>query len=349
MTTASPPVQVTVSRQWVLRRHVEGAPATEDVELVEVTLGPLADGEVRVRNEYCSVEPYMRGRMGARTTYVEPYPLGEPLEGPAVGVVVESRSPEVPVGAWVRHGLGWRELSDLPANAVELVEPVDGLSPSAFLGVLGQTGFTAYVGLLEIGALQPGETVFVSAAAGAVGSVVGQIAKSVGCTVIGSVGSADKAHRLEEELGFDAAFSYRDGPVRASLAAALDRVGSDGVDVYYDNVAGEQLECAIRVMRTGGRVVMCGAIATYDATEPVPGPRNLIYAIWRRLRLEGFIVGDHAALEPAFVEQMGRWLREGAVRHDETVYDGGVDDCWPAFLAMLEGRTAGKTVIRVAA
>ena len=333
-------------RQWVLRRRPDGAPRAEDVELVAVPLPPLGDGEVLVRNEYLSVEPYMQGRMSERVTYVDPYPLDAPMEGPAVGRVVESRAPAVPAGTWVRHGLGWRDAACLPASEVEALA-VDGLPPEAFLGVLGQTGLTAYVGLLRVGALQPGETVFVSAAGGAVGSVVGQIARARGCRVIGSVGSAAKAARLERELGFDAVFSYRDAPVRASLAAALERVGADGVDVYFDNVAGEQLECALRVMREHGRIVLCGAISTYDATEPVPGPRNLIQAIWKRVRLEGFIVGDHADAADEFSRQMSAWLRDGSVRQEQTVFDGGIEDCWAAFAAMLAGDTRGKTLIRV--
>ncbi|KRB76352.1 hypothetical protein ASE01_15265 [Nocardioides sp. Root190] len=337
---------MTSSRQWVLRRRADGAPRPEDVELVDAVLPPPGEGEVLVRNEYVSVEPYMQGRMGDRVTYVDPYALDEPMEGPAVGRVVESRAADVPVGTWVRHGLGWRDLACLPAADVDVLD-VGGLPPEAFLGVLGQTGLTAYVGLLRIGALQPGETVFVSAAGGAVGSVVGQVARALGCRVIGSVGSAAKATHLEQELGFDAAFSYRDGPVRASLAAALERVGSDGVDVYFDNVAGEQLECALRVMRERGRIVLCGAISTYDATAPVPGPRNLIRAIWQRVRLEGFIVGDHADATEEFLSQMGQWLRDGTVRQEQTVFGGGIEDCWPAFESMLTGGTSGKTLIHV--
>ncbi len=337
---------MTQSRQWVLRRRPDGAPRAEDVELVTASLPAVREGEVLVRNEYLSVEPYMQGRMGDRVTYVEPYALDAPLEGPAVGRVVASRAPAIPVGTWVRHGLGWRDAACLPAGDVDVLD-VAGLPPEAFLGVLGQTGLAAYVGLLRIGALQPGGTVFVSGAGGAVGSVVGQIARAMGCRVVGSVGSAEKAARLEEELGFDAAFSYRDGPVRASLGAALERIGADGVDVYFDNVAGEQLECALRVMRERGRIVLCGAISTYDATEPVPGPRNLIQAIWKRVRLEGFIVGDHADAEDEFALRMGEWLRDGRVRQEQTVFGGGVEDCWPAFDAMLAGRTRGKALIRV--
>lgn len=311
-----------------------------------MVLPPPGEGEVLVRNEYVSVEPYMQGRMGDRVTYVDPYALDEPMEGPAVGRVVESRAPDVPVGTWVRHGLGWRDVACLPAADLDVLD-VGGLPPAAFLGVLGQTGLTAYIGLLRIGALQPGETVFVSAAGGAVGSVVGQVARALGCRVIGSVGSVAKAAHLEQELGFDAAFSYRDGPVRASLATALERVGSDGVDVYFDNVAGEQLECALRVMREHGRIVLCGAISTYDATAPVPGPRNLIRAIWQRVRLEGFIVGDHADAADDFARDMGQWLRDGSVRQEQTVFDGGIEDCWAAFEFMLAGGTSGKTLIHV--
>lgn len=333
-------------REWHLRRRPEGLPADGDVALVEVEVGEPGPGEVLVRNVVMSVEPYMRGRMSDARSYSEPYALDAPMTGHAVGEVMASGAEDVPVGTWVRHERGWRELALLPAREAESVDVTD-VEPSAHLGVLGLTGMTAYVGLLRIAALQPGDTVFVSAAAGAVGSTAGQIAKSKGCTVIGSAGSATKVDRLTGELGFDAAFDHHDGPARELLAAALDRAGVEALDVYFDNVGGEQLEAAIRRMREGGRLALCGAISTYNATEPVPGPRNLLLMIWRRLRMEGFLVGHHEDLRPDFDRDMRGWLATGAVRPWETRVRGGIDRAWPAFLDMLSGGTAGKAVVEL--
>ncbi|GAA2454451.1 NADP-dependent oxidoreductase [Actinomadura vinacea] len=347
-------------REWHLVRRPVGSPGDGDVRLVEVEVPDPGPGELLVRNTVMSVEPYMRGRMSDRPSYAEPYALDAPMGGLAVGEVVASGVEGIPVGGRVRHELGWREYALVPAEAAEPVG--DDLPASAHLGVLGLTGMTAHVGLLKVGRCRPGDTVLVSAAAGAVGAAVGQIAKAMGCTVIGSAGSADKVRFLTEELGFDAAFSHRDTPVREALAAALDRAGvgvdrgftggegarGGGVDVYFDNVGGEQLEAAIRVMRTSGRIVLCGAISVYNATEPVPGPRNLLLMIWRRLRMEGFLVTDHEEERAAFERDMARWLRDGAVRNVETAVPGGIEAAWPAFLAMLRGGNVGKTVVRLA-
>jgi hypothetical protein len=211
---------------------------------------------------------------------------------------------------------------------------------------MGLTGLTAYVGLVDIARCSPGDTVFVSAAAGAVGSTAAQVAKAMGCTVIGSAGSAAKVAFLLDELGLDAAFSHRDGSVRSGLSAALARIGADGLDVYFDNVGGEHLEAAIRRMRDFGRIALCGAISTYG--NRVPGPGNLLLAIWRRLRLEGFIATDHVARRPAFERTMARWLREGRVRSVETVRTGGIAAAFPAMLGMLRGQDVGKTVVTLA-
>lgn len=346
---------MTRSRQWHLVRRPAGWPTDADVELVEVDLPDPGPGELLVRNVVMSVEPYMRGRMNAHVSYAAPYDLDAPMRGHAVGEVVASGSPVgpaagTPVGGFVLHESGWREYALVRAQDVRAVsggEVTGGFPLSAHLGVLGLTGMTAYVGMLHVAACRPGETVFVSAAAGAVGAAAGQIAKAMGCRVIGSAGSPAKVRYLTGELGFDAAFGYRDVPVRTSLAAALDRIGRDGVDVYFDNVGGEQLEAAIRVMRPFGRIALCGAISVYNAAEPVPGPRNLLLAIWRRLRLEGFLLDDHADRRPAFERDMSRWLASGAVRNVETPVDGGIEAAWPAFLAMLRGENVGKTVVRL--
>nr|WP_322761015.1 NADP-dependent oxidoreductase [Frankia sp. Cr2] len=340
---------VTGSREWHLVRRPAGWPTDDDVALVEVDIPDPGAGELLVRNTVMSVEPYMRGRMSEVASYVEPYALGAPMQGHAVGEVVASDVSAIPVGRHVVHQAGWREYALVAAADAEPVdaEPVDttGFPDSAYLGALGITGMTAYVGLRHVAACKPGETVFVSAAAGAVGATVGQIAKVMGCRVIGSAGSAEKVRFLTGDLGFDAAFSYRDQSVRASLSEALAQLDTDGLDVYFDNVGGEQLEAAIRVMRPFGRIALCGAISTYNATEPVPGPRNLLLMIWRRLRMAGFLVGDHADQRAAFTDDMSRWLREGAVRSVETVVHGGIEAAWPTFLAMLRGDNVGKMIV----
>ncbi|MCW2621743.1 MAG: hypothetical protein JWL64_1345 [Frankiales bacterium] len=334
----------TRSREWHLVRRPNGRPAPEDVALVDAQVPDPAPGQLLVRNEVMSVEPYMRGRMSDTPSYAEPYALGAAMTGHAVGTVVASRVPGVEEGARVLHEKGWRDLALLQEGEARVL-PDLGVPPSSWLGAMGLTGFTAYVGLLTVAAAKPGDTVLVSAAAGAVGATAAQIAKAMGCTVIGSAGSEEKVRYLVDELGLDAAFSYRAGPVRKELAAAIERSGSDGLDVYFDNVGGEQLECALRHMRIGGRLALCGAIATYDATEPVPGPRNLLLLIWRRLRMEGFLVGDHEARRPAFERVMGGWLADGRVRSVETVHEGGLPAAFDAFLAMLDGSNVGKMVV----
>jgi len=331
-----------LSREWRLARRPTGAPSESDVELVETVLGRPGPGELLVRNTAMSVEPYMWGRMAGTADYVEPFAIGAPMSGRAVGVIEHSEDPSLPPGTTVLHEAGWREAALLPATEVQAV-PAGSVPPGAWLGALGIPGFTAYVGLLDIAHCRPGDTVFVSAAAGAVGSAVVQVARAMGCTVIGSAGSAAKVRFLLDELGLDAAFDYHDGPLRDALAAALERAGQDGLDVYFDNVGGEHLEAAIRRMRDHGRIALCGAISTYAGG--VPGPRNLLVAIWRRLRIEGFIATDHTERRPSFERVMAGWLADGRIRNVETVRTGGIAAAFSAFTGLLEGRDIGKTVV----
>ncbi len=254
------------SREVRLAQRPVGEPKPEDFELAEVELGEPGDGRLLVRNAFMSVDPYMRGRMNDAKSYVPPYELGKVMYGGAVGEVVAGGEP----GSLVVHQLGWREAALVDADRVQPGAVPDGVSPSALLGALGMPGLTAWVGVTEIAPIAEGETVFVSAAAGAVGSVAGQIAKARGCRVIGSAGAPEKVAYLRDVLGFDAAFSHRDD-VRAALAEAAP----DGVDVYFDNVGGPQLEAAIGALNRGGRIALCGAVSQYNATEPAPGPRNL--------------------------------------------------------------------------
>src|SRR3954452_1966701 len=278
----------TASREIQLAARPHGEPKPTDFRLVDVELPDPGAGEVLVRNTYMSVDPYMRGRMSDAKSYLPPFRLDAALEGGAVGEVIASEADGLAPGDIVLHQLGWREHAVLPAGHVRKVD-ADGLSPSAFLGVLGMPGLTAYVGLLDIATLREGDVVFVSGAAGAVGSLAGQVAKLRGHTVIGSAGSAEKVAHLVDDLGFDAAFNYKDGPVAEQLAASAP----GGIDVYFDNVGGEQLEAAIGALNRNGRVALCGAISGYNATEPPRGIRNMALAIAKRLTLRGFIAGVH--------------------------------------------------------
>jgi NADPH-dependent curcumin reductase CurA len=330
------------SREIRLAARPAGEPKPSDFELAEVEVPEPADGELLVHNRFMSVDPYMRGRMNEAKSYVPPFQLGEPLSGGAVGDVVASRAGGINEGDVILHQLGWREYSIVPADQARVVDT--SVAPaSAFLGVLGMTGLTAYVGLLDIAQLRDGDIVFVSGAAGAVGSMAGQIAKLRGHTVIGSAGSAEKVSYLVDELGLDAAFNYRDGPVAKQLRAAAP----DGIDVYFDNVGGEHLEAAIAAMHNHGRVAMCGAISAYNATEAPPGPRTLPLAVGRRLTLRGFIVSDHFDRFPDFAKEVGGWLRDGRIKHHETVVQGGIEAAPQAFIDLLRGANTGKMVVRL--
>ncbi|MFF4405922.1 NADP-dependent oxidoreductase [Streptomyces sp. NPDC001262] len=328
------------SREWHLVARPQGWPKPEDFALREATVSEPGEGQIVVRNLYLSVDPYMRGRMNDVKSYVPPFQLDRPMDGGAVGEVVASRAEGFAPGDHVLHSLGWREYALVDAQrAVKVDAAVAPLS--SYLGVMGMPGMTAYAGLLEVGSFKEGDTVFVSGAAGAVGSMVGQVARLKGAArVIGSAGSAEKVRHLTEELGFDAAFNYKDGPVLEQLKEAAP----DGIDVYFDNVGGEHLEAAISVLKPHGRAVLCGAIAQYNDTEPAPGPRNLGQVIGKRLRLQGMIVSDHEALRPQFFTEVGGWLRSGELAHRETVVKG-IEGMGEAFLGLLRGDNTGKMIV----
>jgi NADPH-dependent curcumin reductase CurA len=281
--------------------------------------------------------------MSAARSYAPSWELGETMQGGAVGQVVASRSDEVPEGALVLHGAGWRDVAVLPASSVSVVEPLPGLPLSLYLGVLGMPGLTAWAGLFRLAAFQAGDAVLVSGAAGAVGSLVGQFARLRGASrVVGSAGTPEKVAWLRS-LGFDAAFDYHDGAVADLLAAAAP----DGIDVFFDNVGGEHLEAAIGAFRTYGRAALCGSISTYNAVTAPPGPRNLGLVVGKRLSLRGFIVGDHPDLRPEFVSAVSGWLQDGSLVARETVVEG-LDAAVDAFRALLGGGNTGKMVVRLA-
>ena len=331
----------TMSREWRLAARPVGEPKDSDFALAEVPVPELRDGELLVRNLVMSVDPYMRGRMNDVKSYVPPFQVGQPLDGGAVGEVVSSTVDTHKPGDLVLHGSGWRDYAVGPATGFRIVDG-QAAQPSAYLGVLGMPGLTAYAGLFDVAAMKEGETVFVSGAAGAVGSLVGQFAKLRGATVIGSAGSPQKVAWLKE-VGFDQAFSYREGPVLRQLQQAAP----DGIDVYFDNVGGEHLEAAIAALRTHGRAAICGMISLYNSTEPQPGPRNLGMLVSKRLTVRGFLVRDHSGLLPEFGQEVGGWLADGRLQVRETVVDG-LENAPAAFIGMLRGENIGKMIVRIA-
>ncbi|MBX7551460.1 NADP-dependent oxidoreductase [Streptomyces sp. NPDC004232] len=343
-----------INREWHLLSRPVGWPKPEDFALVETEVPTPREGQVLVRNKYLSVDPYMRGRMSAAKSYAAPFELGKVMQGGAVGEVIESNAEGIEVGDHILHFFGWREYAAVDAKnavkvgpavipAVKVDDQAHEVPLSAYLGVLGMTGLTAYAGLLRTASFKEGDIVFVSGAAGAVGSEVGQLAKLLGASrVIGSAGSDEKVKLLVEEYGFDAAFNYKNGPVAEQLREAAP----DGIDVYFDNVGGEHLEAAIGSLREGGRIAVCGMISVYNNTEPAPGPRNLARLIQTRGRIEGFLVGDHYDLQPEFVQKVAPWVASGELKYRETVVEG-IENNLEAFLGVLRGDNIGKMIVKL--
>lgn len=328
------------TREIHLTARPSGLPTAADFRTVTVELPTPGRGEVLVRNTVLSVDPYMRGRMNDVKSYVPPFALQAPLDGGAVGVVEESHDDSVRPGDTVLHMAGWREHAVLPAGSVRPVD-AEAAPASAYLGVLGMPGVTAYVGLTRIAPVQEGDTVFVSGAAGAVGSVAGQLARRLGAArVIGSAGSAEKVAWLVDELGYDAAFDYHDGSPAKLLAEHAP------VDVYFDNVGGDHLEAAIFHLADQGRIAACGSIADYNATAPVPGPRNLAMVVAKRLSLRGFIVTDHPDATADYLQLAAPWVAGGELRYRETFLEG-LDQTVDAFRALFSGDNVGKMLVRL--
>lgn len=329
-----------ISREIQLVSRPKGIPSTANFSLVQTTLSSLNDQQVLVRNLFMSVDPYMRGRMNEGKSYVPQFEIGKPLEGGAVGEVIESRATGFKAGDIVTSGLGWREYFIAAPQDLQLVsgefQPL-----SVYLGALGMTGLTAWAGLNQ-GEVKSGETIYISGAAGAVGSVAGQLAKLRGCRVIGSAGSAKKLAFLREECGFDVAFNYKDGPVREQLKLSAP----DGIDVYFDNVGGESLEAALAVLRVHGRIIACGGISGYNDEKPLPGPTNLFNITTKRLTMKGLMVFDWMDRQGEFREEAGSYFKAGKLKHKETVVEG-IDQAVAAFIGLFQGQNVGKMVVKL--
>ena len=324
-----------VSRQIRLKNRIVGMPKENDFELVEVSLPEPAAGEVFVQNLYTSVDPYMRGGMRSAE-------LGKPLEGRCAGRIVTSNSDQFQVGDYVTGMLGWRDGYVAPASSVTAVDTT--IAPiQSFLGAVGMPGRTAYFGFLEIGQPKAGETVFVSAAAGAVGSIVCQIAKIKGCRVVASAGSDQKVAWLLETAGVDAAFNYKRVD---DVEAELRKHCPDGLDIYFENVGGKHLQAALAVMNMHGRIPLCGMISQYNDIEPTPGPTNLSAAIGKRIRLQGFIVTDFMARNAEFYRDMRQWITEGKIQWEETIVEG-LENAPKAFIALFTGEKLGKIIVKI--
>ena len=328
------------SREFQLASRPSGWPSLENFRLVESKVPHPADGQVLVRNLFISVDPYMRGRMKDAKSYVPPFQLGNTLEGSAIGEVLESRIPTFQQGDIVNSFLGWREyfVSD-ERGLRKLDKTVRPLS--AYLGILGMPGLSAWVGLNLVN-VRGEDAVFVSGAAGAVGSVAGQLAKLRGTKVVGSAGSPEKVKMLIEELGFDAAFNYKDGGIYPQLKTSMP----GGIDVYFDNVGGDHLEAALSALHTNGRIIACGSISMYNEEVPPPGPRNLSLITTKRLTMKGFIVTDWFNQIPEFLKEVGAFWSQGKLKMKETVVEG-IENAPQAFLDMLHGSNVGKMIVKL--
>jgi NADPH-dependent curcumin reductase CurA len=326
----------------VLESRPHGVPVAENFGFREIDMPEISDDEVLIRAEWFSVDPYLRGRMNDVKSYVPPFGVGEPISSSGIGVVVASKSSKFVEGDRVLGPFRWQEFDVQAGKALTLL-PVGGDMPlQHYLGALGMPGLTAYVGLFDIGSLREGQVVFVSGAAGAVGSLVGQIAKTKGSYVIGSAGTEAKVRRLKE-LGFDAAFCYSS----VSPKQALRSLAPEGIDLYFDNVGGDHLDAALASLRPFSVAVLCGSISSYHETTPVKGPENFSGAVvTKRLRVQGFIVSDHSDRRESFVSEMTEWIRTGAVVVDETVAEGFA--ALPeAFIGLFRGDNLGKMLVHV--
>ena len=329
-----------------------GIASENNFELVRVRVPDLKQGQVLVRNVWMSVDPYMRGRMSETKSYVPPFELNKPLEGDCIGQIIESKNRQFEVGEYLLSNFGWREYwVSTGSNDISKIAPT--IAPlQSYLGIMGRTGLTAYVGLLisELTDSSASNTVFVSAASGAVGSAACQIAKIKGCHVVGSTSSSQKVNWLIDEAGIDYAFDYRKIG-EENISSELRKACSDGIDVYFDNVGGKHLEAALENMKVFGRIALCGMISQYNfpqfpSTVPGPGPSNLFLAISRRIKIQGFIVRDHYHVLNEFRTYMSKWIKEGKIKWEETIYEG-LENAPKAFIALFKGEKLGKMLVKI--
>lgn len=331
-----------ISREVHLTHYPTGLPTEETFKLESVELAKITDGEVLVKNTWMSVDPYMRGRMTDKKSYIAPFEVGQVLSGLCIGQIVQSKNTNFQEGDYVCSMNGWREYYISDSTGLEKVDP--DLAPvQYYLSVLGMTGLTAYASLLTIGKPKAGESVFVSAASGAVGQVACQIAKIFDCHVVGSVGSQEKSDWLLTQAGIDGVVNYKEvNNLQSSIAAQCPK----GIDVYFDNVGGNHLEAALNLMNNHGRIIACGMISHYNDKNPQPGPGNLMQIIAKRLKLQGFIVSDFIDLREKFLQDMSDWLKQGKIKTKETIYEG-IEEAPKAFLGLFAGKNIGKMLVKI--
>jgi NADPH-dependent curcumin reductase CurA len=331
-----------VNRQFKLAAVPVGLPKESDFSLVESPMPAIVDGQALVKTAYLSVDPYMRGRITGIRSYADPVKVGDVMEGGTVGQVVESKIEGLAPGDFVHSNWGWQEYAALPGKSLRKLDPK--LAPvSTALGVLGMPGMTAYFGFLDICKPQAGETVVVSGAAGAVGSLVGQIAKIQGCRAIGIAGADDKVSWMTKELGFDAAFNYK---TTSDYSAKLKELCPKGIDSYFDNVGGKITDTVLGLMNVFGRISVCGQISQYNLEKPEPGPRILGYVLVKQLKVEGFIVSRFLNRWTEGVTQMAQWMASGKIKYREDVVQG-FENTVRAFIGMLQGENTGKMLVKV--
>ncbi|PPR47000.1 MAG: putative NADP-dependent oxidoreductase YfmJ [Alphaproteobacteria bacterium MarineAlpha5_Bin9] len=326
-----------------LKRYIpSGMPSLDDFAIKSEKINFKVNDQILVKNEWISVDPYMRGRMTERKNYIDPFELGKPMEGGALGKIIESNNKEFKKGEYVISNFGWRDYFISSDNFLTKID-VQKFQPQTFLGPLGFTGHTAYIGLFKIGQLKKNDIVLVSSAAGSVGSIVCQIAKINGCKVIASTGSDEKVKWLEKELGVDHAFNYKKID---NLVLYLKEINPEGFDLYFDNVGGDFLEAAIYRMKNYGKIVICGRISQMNATSPSPGLKNMAHVLVKRLTIKGFLIFDHLNDKEEFYNDMTYWIKSNKLKFKETIVDG-LENTPKAFIELLKGRNLGKMLVRI--
>ncbi len=331
-----------MSRTIILKQRPDGAPQTGDFKIISEEQPPIKSGEILLKAKYVSVDPYLRGRMRDEESYIEPFKINNPIASTVIAEVVESKNDKFSKGDFLTGMLDWKEYQ---VHSGDNLRKIDGnnITLSAYLGVLGLTGLTAYFGLNKIGEPKEGETLLVSGAAGAVGSIVGQIGKIKGLRVIGIAGSDEKVTFLKEQLGFDSAINYN---TTDDMAAAIKRHAPDGIDIYFDNVGSYTLDAAMENINRFGRVINCGAISLYNETEQPTGPRLETTLVKKSVKMQGFIVRNFEENFPEGVQQLSAWLKDGKLKHEETIVEG-FDSIPQAFIDLFDGKNKGKMVVKI--